>query len=153
MRHDAINQLVTIKGEELNSLRLDMIRLDKLVQESQCQLDNARKAQDAFLQQIREAEQNGLMVSADNMMDQRNFLCHLHQQTKNAEQLLVSVTQQRDLAQRALEQLYVEKKSFELVAQRKNDAKKLKQTRRQFIMADNEELIRIERTRQLHAEH
>jgi hypothetical protein len=152
MSNDAISRLIELKDEELNGLRLDMERLDQLVLDTQKQLEASQKEQEAFLDHIRKTE-NGASFGANGMMEHRDFLAHLSRLSKGVEQMLREVEQQRDFAQRALELAYVEKKSFEIIIERKRIVKQKKDIRHQFLMADDEELLRSDRVRQQHGEH
>lgn len=153
MRADTIQRLIQLKDEELNGLRLDVARLDQLVNDAQNRHKHTLHDYEQFMEQIRASASDNRTLAAHDLIAHRGFLAHLHQQSKSTEQILLEVTKQRDFAQQALEQLYIEKKSFELIDERKRTIKQHEQNRHQFMMADDEELLRTERGRQAHAEY
>ena len=97
--------------------------------------------------QCRELEGVNRISFSSSMIERRNYLRHLVEQSQQAEQSLREVKKQYDSAHRALEKVYIERRSLEVFAERKRQEKQLEQRRQQFMAADDEELRRIERTK------
>lgn len=147
MRIEVFERLIELKDEELQGLRLDMEQLGYLLIEAQGQLETAQKTKEQFVVQCRESEGGNRISFSGSMIERRNYLRHLVDQSKQAEQSLREVSKQYDSAHRALEKVYVERRSIELFAERKRQEKQLEERRQQFMAADDEELRRIERTK------
>lgn len=147
MRDEVFERLIELKDEELQGLRSDMEQLGHLLTEAQGQLEAAQQTQEQFVVQCRESEGGNRISFSSSMIERRNYLRHLVEQSKQAEQSLHEVQKHYDSAHRALEKVYVERRSIELFAERKRQEKQLEQRRQQFMAADDEELRRIERTK------
>ena len=152
MRAETINRLIDIKRDELHRLRLDVEQLEQLVEQSR--IEHERTVQDhmEWMESIRTMEIGNRLASALDMKEARDFLTHLHGKSKHTEQGLAEVTRQRDSARKTLQQMFIEKKTYELIDERNRSAIRKELLRRQQKTADDEELIRIVRSNRLDAE-
>jgi flagellar biosynthesis chaperone FliJ len=152
MQTDALIRLIEIKKGELESLRKELVLLSGLEQEAHDKYIHALKQKKDFIKETQEIEGKRLLT-ASTMISHRAFLAHLHQQSLDLEGLLMQVREQLEHARNGLKQAYVEMKSFEMIAKRKSDEKRTKQTRNQFVASDDEELVRFGKLKQSYVEH
>lgn len=153
MRVETLGRLIDIKRDELHQLRLDVQLLEQLVESSRIEHERAVSHCEQWMESMRAMEGERNILSATGMKEARDFLAHLYRQSQQAEHNLAEVTKQRDSAQKTLNQMFVEKKTYELIDERYRSAIRKEQLRRQQTSADDEELIRIGRIKHAHAQY
>lgn len=153
MRAETLGRLIDIKRDELYQLRLDLQQLEQLVESSRIEHESAVRQYEQWMESMRDMEGERNILSATGMKEARDFLAHLYRKSQQTEHHLIEVTKQRDAAQKTLKQMFVEKKTYELIDERNRSAIRKEQLRRQQTSADDEELIRAERTKHANAEY
>lgn len=153
MHAKTLNRLIDIKRDELHRLRLDVEQLELLVENSRIEHERAVSNYELWMENMRAMEGEKNILSASGMKEARDFLAHLYRQSLQAEQNLAEVSTQRDSARKTLNQMFVEKKTYELVDERNRIAIRKEQLRREQISADDEELIRSGRIKHVDVQY
>ncbi|HEY8097654.1 MAG TPA: hypothetical protein VIE65_16415 [Methylobacter sp.] len=153
MKVDKIQRLIEIKENEIEGLRIDLFRLNKLVGDMQVRLNNILSEKEEFVAQAVNMESAERYILPHQMISNRDYIAHLLQKVLHAEKMRDEVTNQRDLARSALEKIHIEMKSLEMVAKRKSKLIEIDQSRKRYLASDDEEILRSERARLLNAEH
>ncbi len=153
MRIQTISRLIEIKKGEIENLSIDLVQLQNIKDNAEKNLENAQQEQMDFLSQLMQIEISQSILVAVDMISYRNFLAHLNQKIKHAENTLLQISEQIDLAQHNLKQAYIEMKSFEIILKRKRNEIRLEFNRKELAIADDQELLRINNRRNAYAEH
>lgn len=149
----ALAKLIAIRREALEVLRADLFRLDQLKAAASRSRDAAQASLACFLEETRHAERNSVALFVDQMKDRRHFLAHLQEQLDAAGRSLDEVSLQQGQAQDAFDTQIREIRALERLAERRMAVVKEELQRRDYLRADDEELIRNERFGGIHDFH
>lgn len=142
MKHTPIQRLIQLKTEHVNQLRQDLQQLEQLVEDNDKLHQQALAAHVEYAEQIQVLEAGGGQLFGMEMIDRRRYLAQLHQESSRQAVALDNLRQQCEYAQQGLKQAYMEKKSLDLLLERKLIADTTQQNRKAYAQADDAHVTR-----------
>lgn len=146
----AIEQLIAMRRLVLEDLRKDLLTLNQIVDECTRKAKAAKAEEVSFLEELRRLEADAERMVAAQMLQWRRYLDHLQQLTGKARKALDEVSVQRQHAQDAFDESYAEIRTLERLAEKRLEAQRLERQRRDYLLADDQEILRSERNRSTH---
>ncbi len=149
-----IARLIAIKREEVDRLRQDLGRIERLVELAQTQLESAEQDEAAFLEETRQAEHptaGGL--DAEGMLERRRYLMHLQGETEKQRRTLDQALEQQRRARRGLDKAFAEMRALERLAERRQLRAVAERQRLDYLRADDQEITKTVNRRLDHAHH
>lgn len=149
-----VARLIAIKREELDRLRQDLGRMDRLVELGRAQFDGAKRDEQAFLEETRQAEQRTqASLDARKMIERRRYLLHLQSETEKKQLALDQALEQQKQARRSLEKAFAEMRSLERLAERRRTRAAAERQRLEYLRADDQEVTKTANRRLAHAQY
>ena len=143
----ALNQLISLRRYSLEDLRKDLATLNHLVQEGRESLERAQAEYRSFVEEARRAEENQVALVAGKMLERRRYIAYLQTHIEQAEDALSDAAEQQQRAQQAFDDCHTEIRTLERVAERRTEAWQQEQQRKIYLVADDQEILRIGRNR------
>ena len=146
----ALEQLIALRKHSLEELRKDLSTLDFLVRECSEKLNTAHANHDVFAEETRQAEVGLASLVAVQMMERRRYMAYLQQHIEQAEKTLGEATEQQRRAQKAFNDCFTEIRTLERVAERRKAALRQELQRKSYLVADDQEILRLGQNRSMY---
>lgn len=147
-------RLIAIKREELDRFRQDLGRMVRLVELGEAQFDRAKQDEQAFLEEIRQAEQRAqASLDAKGMIERRRYLMHLQNETEKKQVALDQALEQQKQARRSLEKAFAEMRSLERLAEHRQTRAAAERQRLEYLRADDQEITKTANRRLAHVQY
>jgi len=137
-----VARLIAIKREELDQYRQDLARLEQIVSAARTLLDTAIENERNFLDEIRQNEHAETRLDPPRMIQNRRYLIHLQNETKQTQEAADQAVTQRDQAHQCLKTAHSEMRSLERLAERRQVRAHSEQQRLDYLRADDQEIAR-----------
>ncbi|MBI2308405.1 MAG: hypothetical protein HYU78_13965 [Rhodocyclales bacterium] len=148
-----VARLIAIKKEELEQHRLDLRRLQQLLQSAEASLKQAEENERSFVDEMRDAQSGSRKLDAAAMIESRRYLGVLQGLAAERRGMFDDIDKQCSLAQSELEQVFAEVRALERLAERRRTRVSLDEKRVGYLHADDQELTRVANKRSDHAVH
>lgn len=140
-----LTRLIGLRRNTLEELRRDLATLDHLVGECRQRLERVLLGHADFAEEIRCAE-TGLSLP-EQMLARRRYLAYLQTLVEQAAASLDAATEQQDRARAAFDECYQDIRTLERVAERRSRLHQQEAQRKQYLLADDQEIMRHGRNR------
>lgn len=140
-----LTRLLELRRHTLEELRRDLATLDHLVDECRQKLESALLGHADFADEIRRAEAE--LSLPGQMLERRRYLGHLQVLVEEAAAALEAATEQQEHARSAFDECYQDIRTLERVAERRSLALQQEAQRKQYLIADDQEIVRHGRNR------
>jgi flagellar export protein FliJ len=138
----ALKQLISIRQVAMEESLKDVMTLNQLVDLANVRCTEVEENHANFLGDIRHAEETGLSLTITTMIEHRRYLTRLRNICQDATRIYKEVDQQREGAQTAFNEKFKELKTLDRLAERRVDARHKEQLRRDYLTADDMEIMR-----------
>lgn len=148
-RTASLQKLIAIRSETLAMLRQDAARLKLLRDEAESKAHVAAETHSAFIEEIRLTEPGQSALFADQMQSRRHYLAFLDQQVQVAQREAGQIADQYEKAHLAVENCHKDIRVLERLVQRREHAWHQEIQRRDYVSADDAEMLRQLRGREM----